>query len=178
MKRESVGSLNMLYDPQHPPATKKVAWNFGCPQRRSRIIIAIAAPGLAPLPEPAYTHSHPDRFWGGSLGKTANGKHTGSKITSQTLFEYVTPAEATKDLPSTDSCTTCIPFLDHWMSRTMPVIGWVCILSITRFSSGWTFVKACKRGYMPRHKLISSIGTSTSEQGPTRSPHSEYGKMR
>ena len=88
-----------------------------------------------------------------SLGKTANGRHTGSRTTSQTPFEYVTPAKATKDLLSTDARTTCIPFPDHWISRTMPVIGWVCISSVTRFSGGCTFVKACKRGYMPQAQI-------------------------
>ena len=129
------------------------AWNFGCAQRRSRIIIAIAAPGLTPLPEPAHTHSHPDGVWGGSLGKTANGRHTGSRTTSRTPFEYVTSAEATKDLPATDARTTCIPFPDHRMSRTIPVMGWVRISSVPRFPGGCSFVKACKQGYMPQAQI-------------------------
>lgn len=129
------------------------AWSFGCPQKRSRIIITIAAPGLTPLPEPAQTHSHPDGVIGGSLGKTANGLHTGSRTTCRTSFQYVTSAEATKDLPATDARTICIPFPDHRMSRTLPVTGWVRISCVPRFPSGCSFVKAFKQGYMPQAQI-------------------------
>ncbi len=131
------------------------AWNFGCPQSRSRIIITIAAPGLTPLPEPEQTHSHPDAIVGGSLGRTANGVHTCSRTTSQTPFEYVTSAKATKDLPTTDARTSCIPFPDHRMSRTLPVVSWVRASSIPRFPSGCSFVKAFKQGYMPQAQIDS-----------------------
>ena len=129
------------------------AWSFGCPQRRSRVIITIAAPGLTPLPEPALTHSHPDGVCGGSLGKTANGVHTGSRRISRTPFKYVTSVEATKDLPAIDARTSCIPFPDPRMSRTLPITDWNCVSSIPRFPSGRTFVKACKQGYMPQTQI-------------------------
>ena len=129
------------------------AWSFGCPQSRSRVIITIAAPGLTPLPEPAPTHSHPDEVCGGSLGKTANGLHIGSRTMSRTPFKYVTSAEATKDLPTTDARTTCISFPDHRMSRTLAITDWVRVSSVPRFPSGCSFVKACKRGYMPQTQI-------------------------
>ena len=131
------------------------AWSFGCPQSRSRVIITIAAPGLAPLPEPPLTHSHPDAVGGGSLGKTANGLHIGSRTISRTPFKYVTSLEATKDLPATDARTTCIPFPDHRMSRSLPLTDWVRVSSIPRFPSGCSFVKACKQGYMPQTQIDS-----------------------
>ena len=131
------------------------AWSFGCPQSRSRIIITIAAPGLTPLPEPALTHSHPDGVWAASLGKTANGLHTGSRTVSRTPFKYVTSAEATKDLPVTDARTICIPFPDHRMSRTLAITDWVRVSSVPRFPSGCSFVKACKQGYMPQTQIDS-----------------------
>ena len=129
------------------------AWSFGCPQSRSRVIITIAAPGLTPLPEPALTHSHPDGVCGGSLGRTANGLHIGSRTVSRTPFKYVTPAEATKDLPATNARTTCISFPDHRMSRTLPITDWVRLSSVPRFPSGCSFVKACKQGYMPQTQI-------------------------
>ncbi len=131
------------------------AWSFGAPQSRSRIIITIAAPDLTPLPEPAQTHSHPGSTTNGSLGKTANGLHTGSRTTSRTPFEYVTSAEATKDLPRTDARTICIRFPDHRMSRTLPITGWVRVSSVPRFPSGCSFVKAFKQGYMPQAQIDS-----------------------
>ena len=129
------------------------AWSFGCPQSRSRVIITIAAPGLTPLPEPALTHSHPDGVCGGSLGKTANGLHIGSRTMSRTPFKYVTSAEATKDLPATDARTSCISFPDHRMSRTLPITDWIRVSSIPRFPSGCSFVTACNQGYMPQTQI-------------------------
>lgn len=129
------------------------AWSFGCPQKRSRIIITITAPGLAPLPEPPQTHSHPDIVTGGSLGKTANGLHTGSRTTSRTPFMYVTVAEATKDLPATDAHTICVPFPDHRMSRTLSTMARIRVSSVPRFPGGCTFVKAFKQGYMPQPQI-------------------------
>lgn len=129
------------------------AWAFGSPQKRSRIIITVAAPGLTPLPEPAQTHSHPDGVGAGSLGKTANGLHTGSRTTSRTPFEYVTSGEATKDLPATDARTLCIPFPDHRMSRTLSIVNWIRISSVPRFPRGGSFVKAVKQGYMPQPQI-------------------------
>ena len=131
------------------------AWNVGCPQSRSRIVISIAAPGLRLMQEPSLTHSHPDEVRGGSLGKTANGLHTASRTTTRTPFEHVTSAEATKDLPATDARTTCIPFPDHRMGKNLPITGWVRVSSIPRFPSGCTFVKACKQGYMPQVQIDS-----------------------
>lgn len=131
------------------------AWSFGCPQKRSRIIITITAPGLTPLPEPVQTHSHPDGVWAQSLGKTANGLHTGSRTTSRTPFEYITAAEATKDLPATDARIICIPFPDHRMSRTLSTIGRIRVSSVPRFPGGCTFVKAFKQGYMPQVQIDS-----------------------
>ena len=129
------------------------AWSFGCPQSRSRVIITIAAPGLTPLPEPALTHSHPDGVCGGSLGRTANGLHFGSRKLGRTPFKFVTSAEATKDLPATDARTTCIPFPDHRMSRNLSITDWVRVSSVPRFPSGCSFIKACKQGYMPQTQI-------------------------
>ena len=131
------------------------AWSFGSPQKRSRVIITIAAPGLTPLSEPAQTHSHPDEVWGGSLGKTANGVRTASRTTDRTPFEYVTSSEATKDLPSTDARTVCIPFPDHRMSRNLPIVNWVRVSCVPRFPGGNSFIKAFKQGYMPQAQIQS-----------------------
>ena len=129
------------------------AWSFGCPQKRSRIIITSAAPGLMPLPEPAHTHSHPEKTMNGSLGKTANGLPIGSRTASRTPFRYVTSVEATKDLPATDARITCIPFPDHRMSRALAVTGWIRASSIPRFPGGCSFLKAVKEGVMPKPQI-------------------------
>ena len=126
------------------------AWSFGSPQSRTRIFISIAAPGITPLPEPPPTHSHPVNIRAASLGKLANGLRSSSRYTAQTPFEYVSSADATKDLPVTDSRTSCIQFPDHRMSKALSTEKRVLIGSIPRFPGGGTFITATKRGYMPQ----------------------------
>lgn len=131
------------------------AWNFGSPQRRSRVFIAITAPGLTPLPEPPHTHSHPESVKGASLGKTANGLRSSSRYSTLTPFEYVTAAEATHDLPKTDARTACIAFPDHKMSRTLSTLARVLVSSIPKFPGGASFMRANERGYMPQVQIDS-----------------------
>lgn len=129
------------------------AWSFGSPQSRSRIFISIAAPGLIPLPEPPHTHSHPENVIGGSLGTTANGLRTSARYVTPTPFKFISSAEATMDLPPTDSRTACIPFPDHRMSRNLSILNSIRVSCIPRFPGGATFLSACKVGFMPQPQL-------------------------
>ncbi|KAJ9351470.1 S-adenosyl-L-methionine-dependent methyltransferase [Paecilomyces variotii] len=84
------------------------AWSFGAPQSRSRLFIFVAAPGLK-LPEhPALTHSHPPRTTNRSLGEAANGLPFGRRRFETPVFDFVTAAEGTRDLPrlATAKCMT------------------------------------------------------------------------
>jgi len=129
------------------------AWNFGSPQSRARIFISIAAPGLTPLPEPPHTHSHPEMVMSASLGKLANGLRSSSRYVTQTPFKYITAAEATKDLPTTDGRTSSIPFPAHRISKTLSTLHRVQIGSIPRFPCGGTFITATREGYMPQAQI-------------------------
>ncbi len=129
------------------------AWNHGSPQSRTRIFISAAAPGLTPLPEPPHTHSHPKDIYAGSLGKIANGLPIAARHVEPTPFAYTTAMEATKDLPSTDARTLCIPFPDHRISRGMPVASRVLISCIPRFPAGSSFITAYMDGYMPQFQV-------------------------
>ncbi|KAL6721275.1 hypothetical protein ACLMJK_000377 [Lecanora helva] len=129
------------------------AWNYGCPQSRSRVFISVAAPGLNPLPEPPHTHSHPENVPSASLGTLPNGLRSSSRYTSHTPFKYITAAEATKDLPSTDARVSCIPFPDHRMSRVLSTLSRIQVGSVPRFPRGQTFITAASGGYMPKPQL-------------------------
>lgn len=91
------------------------AWSFGSSQSRSRLFIAIAAPGLTPLPHPALTHSHPSNISDKCLGRAVNGERFGERRFEHTPFEFVTARDATRDLPriGDSRVQTCIPFPDH-----------------------------------------------------------------
>ena len=125
------------------------AWSFGSPQSRTRLFISIAAPGLTPLSDPPQSHSHPAGIVGRSLGKTANGLPLGSRYWDLTPFEYVTIGQATKDLPSTDGKTSCIPFPDHRITRSLSILNQIKISCVPRYPRGMSFIKAVNRGLMP-----------------------------
>ena len=128
------------------------AWNFGSPQRRSRVFVSIAAPGLTPLPEPPRTHSRPEGIMSASLGKTPNGMSTSSRYSTKTPFEYVSIREATCDLPRTDARTTCIKFPDHRMSRPMSTANRVLTSCVPKYPAARSFISAYQQGYMPEHQ--------------------------
>ena len=129
------------------------SWSSGSSQSRSRVGITIAAPGLEPMLEPFPTHSHPENVRGASLGKMANGLHTSSRCTTLTPFDYVSAAQATKDLPETDGRTSCIRFPDHRMSFALSTLHRNCISNIPRFPGGGSFMSAFSRGLMPQAQI-------------------------
>lgn len=91
------------------------AWSFGDSQSRSRLFVAITAPGLLPMPHPRLTHSHPPGKGKRKLGKAVNGQSFGERRFDVTPFSFVTAKESTKDLPNIGDghVLTCIPFPDH-----------------------------------------------------------------
>ncbi|KAJ4387740.1 hypothetical protein N0V93_008340 [Gnomoniopsis smithogilvyi] len=99
------------------------AWSHGQPQRRVRVFLTFAAPGVR-LPEPPYpSHSTPDYVHTRGLGKMTNGEaYVERNLDQPTAFKFVSASEATADLPDIyDAKTeTCISFPDHRSSVPMP----------------------------------------------------------
>jgi DNA (cytosine-5)-methyltransferase 1 len=76
------------------------SWNYGSGQHRSRVFVAIAAPGLVPIIQPFHTHSWPPaEVSGRSLGKLPNGEQFGQREHYPTPFPCVTAGAITSDLP-------------------------------------------------------------------------------
>ncbi|ORY07279.1 S-adenosyl-L-methionine-dependent methyltransferase [Clohesyomyces aquaticus] len=96
------------------------AWNYGSAQRRSRLFICIAAPGLTPISPPIQTHAHPSTVNRLSLGNLPNGQKFGRREWHDTPFEYVTARDAVGDLPDIGTATvqTCIRVPDHRTPQT------------------------------------------------------------
>ena len=125
------------------------AWNFGCPQSRTRLFVSITAPGLTPLSDPPQSHSHPDGVKARALGKTANGLPLGTRYWDLTPFEYVTIKEATRDLPSNQhGKLTCIPHPDHRLSRNISALNQGRMECVPKYPEGMNFIKAFHRGVM------------------------------
>lgn len=99
------------------------AWSHGQPQRRVRVFLTFAAPGVR-LPQPPYpSHSTPDYISTRGLGKMTNDEAYVERILDQpTAFEFVSASEATADLPDIyDGKTeTCLSHPDHRPSIPMP----------------------------------------------------------
>ena len=130
------------------------AWSFGSPQSRTRLFITITAPGLSPMEAPAPTHSHPDHIKAACLGRNTNGLPFSGRYWEPTPFRYVTIQSATQDLPLNDhGKIQSIRFPDHRMSRNLTSNNRIRISSISKNPSGMTFVKAAKKGWMPRRQV-------------------------
>jgi DNA (cytosine-5)-methyltransferase 1 len=96
------------------------AWNYGSCQQRSRLILTIAAPGLALIEQPKHTHSLlADDISGRSLGILPNGERFGEREYYPTPFTHLTASEATADLPNigNGNVQTCISHPSHRVSE-------------------------------------------------------------
>jgi DNA (cytosine-5)-methyltransferase 1 len=124
------------------------AWSCGSPQSRSRLFVSFAAPGLEPVEHPQLSHSHPPKVTERGLGKLANGESFGRRLQGPTPFEYVTAAEATKDLPNIgDGCTyQCTRQPDHVAGTGMSTVMRDQIRAIPVYPRGMNFYKAWNEG--------------------------------
>ena len=130
------------------------AWSFGSPQSRTRLFISIAAPGLAPMPDPPQSHSHPEMVKGRALGKTANGLPLGERYWGATPFKYMSIKEATRDLPfNQDGRADCIPFPDHRNTRNISSINRTRICNIPKHPRGTAFVKSANLGWQAETQM-------------------------
>lgn len=130
------------------------AWSFGSPQSRTRIFISIAAPGLASMPDPPQSHSHPEHVKSRALGKTANGLPLGERYWGATPFKYMSIKEATRDLPfNKDGKVDCIPFPDHRNTRHISSINQTRICNIPKHPRGMAFVTSANLGWQAETQM-------------------------
>jgi DNA (cytosine-5)-methyltransferase 1 len=106
------------------------SWTYGSCQRRSRIILTIAAPGLEAITQHPHTHSRSyEDTRARSLGMLPNGERFGDREHYATPFPYISASEATADLPDigNGNVQTCVPFPDHRLAaneqRTEEAVG-------------------------------------------------------
>jgi DNA (cytosine-5)-methyltransferase 1 len=127
------------------------SWTQGSAQRRSRIFLAIAAPGLRPISQPPQMFNHPDDIKGRSLGRLVNGLNFGSRDFEPAPFNYNTASAATADLPRIGSgmSQVCIPFPDHRVVYTMKESDRALMKRIPVYPPGQGYVEALKAGLLP-----------------------------
>ncbi|KAL7911001.1 S-adenosyl-L-methionine-dependent methyltransferase [Trichoderma velutinum] len=92
------------------------ASSCGSPQRRPRIFVVFAAPGLELPRKPVQTHSHPPKTRELGIGWLPNGQHMATReMPAATPFKYMSAEEATADLPPIHDAKPdiCVPYPDH-----------------------------------------------------------------
>ena len=127
-------------------------WSYGSSQKRSRLFVSIAAPGLVPLKPPPLTHSHPSRTPNRSLGKLPNGECFGERqFDVTTPFNFVSAKESTNDLPAIGDSRVqgCIKFPDHRNLRVLKSSERSLITLIPTRPTKQTFMDACRSNIMP-----------------------------
>ncbi|KAH7002234.1 hypothetical protein EDB80DRAFT_75549 [Ilyonectria destructans] len=95
------------------------ASSCGSPQRRSRVFLAFAAPGLQLPRRPGPTHAHPPLTKSLSLGNLPTGEPMAERaMPDATPFDFVSARAATADLPPVydSKPDICVPFPDHRIS--------------------------------------------------------------
>lgn len=96
------------------------ASSCGSPQRRPRIFVVFAAPGLELPKKPVHTHSHPANTRELGIGYLPNGQNMAAReMPTATPFKYVTAEEAVSDLPLIHDAQPdiCVPYPDHRLTR-------------------------------------------------------------
>lgn len=132
------------------------AYSCGAPQTRSRLFIAIAAPGLEPIQHPLLSHAHPKGTPNRSLGWAANGESFGDRKFGPTPFPFVTADEAIKDLPNIyDSRVgSCISYPDHRSTRGNNSTTRSMVKMIPTLPAGSSFASAVAVGWMVRTSIV------------------------
>lgn len=96
------------------------ASSCGSPQRRPRIFVVFAAPGLELPKKPVHSHSHPANTRELGIGYLPNGQSMAAReMPAATPFKYVTAEEAVADLPPLHDAQPdiCVPYPDHRLTR-------------------------------------------------------------
>ena len=143
------------------------SWNYGSCQRRSRIILTIAAPGLETIRQQPHTHSRSyEETKGQSLGKLPNGEHFGDREHYATPFPYVSAQEATEDLPDigNGNVQTCVQFPDHRLSRPSSVRDRKLLECIPVNPPGSGYNQAVQLGLVPHVLRTEKKETAKSYQ--------------
>jgi len=132
------------------------AWNYGSPQHRSRLILSIAAPGLALLTPPPVTHSHPNDYRSRSIGDLLNGQKFGAQDDGPTPLPFVTAEKATAHLPNIDTGAVqgCIAYPDHRLCRPINLKERTIMKHIPKSPPGMGLLEAGKLGLVP-HDLYA-----------------------
>lgn len=141
------------------------SWSYGSMQRRSRIILTIAAPGLQPILQPPHTHSKPyEDTAGTSLGMLPNGERFGHREYYPTPFEHVSAAEVLSDLPDigNGSVQVCIPYPDHRLVRPSNPKDRGILERIPLSPPGCGYAAAHQLGLIPRALEIHKQETTRS----------------
>ena len=133
------------------------ACSCGDGQKRSRLFVVVAAPGLEPFNHPSLTHAYVEGVRPAKLGLAVNGLPFGERrFESAYSFDAVTARSATEDLPhiGDSQLQVCIPYPDHRIPRVENVLGRCQIVMIPTSPYGTNFLEAHRMGYIATPQVI------------------------
>lgn len=137
-------------------------WNYGSAQRRSRILITIAAPGLTPVDQPWHTHSASYEVTKSkSLGNLPNGQRLGERESYPTPFPVPSAGQVAADLPDigNGNAQTCVSFPDHRVFPLPTIMERSLLKHIPKSPPGCGYAEAMKLGLIP--KMLQRNKTET-----------------
>lgn len=140
------------------------SWNYGSPQRRSRAILTIAAPGLQLIMQPYHTHSRSDEeVRGRSLGQLPNGEFCAERQYYPTPFYHVPAQTVSSGLPDIGygAGQTCIAYPDHRVPNVPTRKDRPLLDCIPKQPPGCGYKEAEELGRVPPHlRRTREIGKS------------------
>jgi DNA (cytosine-5)-methyltransferase 1 len=128
------------------------SWTCASGQQKSRVLLVIAAPELAPIIQPKHTNSMPyEDTVGRSLGHLPNEQKFGEREHYPTPFSILTAGMITSDLPEigNGNVQACIPFPDHRLSSSHNRDDRALIERIPRYPPGSGYALAHRQGLIP-----------------------------
>jgi DNA (cytosine-5)-methyltransferase 1 len=134
------------------------AWSHGSIQQRSRIIMTIAAPGLALIEQLSHTHSLlAEDTAAKSLGRLPNGQRFGAREYHPTPFSFIPAGVATSDLPNigNGNVQTCVSHPNHRVSHRPGRKEKALLRYIPQDPPGYGYAEAHRLGLIPSSLQIA-----------------------
>lgn len=133
------------------------SWSYGDPQSRTRLFLAVSAPGLNPLRRPPRTHEHNPTVRNLSLYKAPNGEGFADRdFSDSSPFRPISSFQAMCHLPNIfdDHVGLCTRYPDHQTSRDEAAKTRRLLHYIPRFpyEQGWT--NGVRRGMLTENLRV------------------------
>lgn len=127
------------------------SWSYGNCQSRTRLFLAVTAPGEQLVTRPPRSHAHPEDMKNLALYQAPNGESFGQRdMHGLVTFPYRTSIDDMSYLPKIydDTVGACIPYPDHHCARQEADYSRQILRHIPRWPEKLAWADSLKRGYL------------------------------